>query len=78
MTPSPSRVDGMLFESLARVAETSFFAIVDAAGDVPPPAPLAWFVTAVRFTGPFEGQVTMALPVPLALGSLPSDWFAFR
>ena len=81
MTPS-LHTSGDLREPLVRVVETAFFAVAD----VEPPTSVVdqpateWFRAGVRFSGPFSGVVSVAVPVALAneltelsLGGEPMD-----
>lgn len=58
-----------LVQATANVCETSFFAFTDAATPevlAQIPVEEQWFYSAVRFTGPMCGRVTVIAPAPLA------------
>jgi CheY-specific phosphatase CheX len=64
--PSTSPTSAALCEALVKVAETSFFAFAEAAGDDAVPTAERWYAATVRFNGPLSGAITVAVPTPLA------------
>lgn len=67
--PLPSDVRDRLVDSATRVFETSFFAFVEPASSELLPSAAAehhWLHTSVRFTGPLQGHLEIALPEDLA------------
>lgn len=71
-TPAPNTLSSsardQLIDSATRVCETSFFAFVEpASSELPSTASeRSWYHSSVRFSGPADGRVEIALPDDLA------------